>query len=93
MQALPSFWPCAEDQAVMAAWFAEYHDLAYGMCYLFGWERQRGKTTDEAARHVRFIVESQKDTCVCGYTYGSTPYDASAPCDHTAFQLPKEDRP
>jgi hypothetical protein len=65
MDSLSSFWPCAEDQAVMATWFRDYHDLAYGMCYLFGTKRAAGLTTDEAALLVRGMMESQRGASAC----------------------------
>lgn len=65
METLPSFWPSKDDQAVMAAWFAEYHDFAYGMCYLFGAKREAGLTTEDAAIQVRLSMESQLGGAVC----------------------------
>jgi hypothetical protein len=59
MDTLPSFWPGAKEQAIMAGWLATYHDLAYGMCYLFGVKRQSGMSCAEAERHVRFLVDAQ----------------------------------
>lgn len=67
MEPLPSFWPSAEDQAVMATFFEDYPMLAYGMCYVFGALRQAGKTSSEAARQVRWNVDTQQGDCPCGW--------------------------
>jgi hypothetical protein len=65
MDSLPSLWPCADDQAVMATWFRDYQDLAYGMCYLFGTKRAAGMTADEAALLVRRMMESHLGASAC----------------------------